>query len=740
MIMRRESKSRSWRFIALVSAFVMAAALPAGAVDPSTPVTINGGGWGHGIGMPQFGARGMAEKESPYTDILSYFYPGTDIASVDSADPPVPALIKVGINSVHTSLQFSTDNGSAEICLSGETSGACSHSADVGETWVISHNGADCVLKENGSAVYGPGDCSISVLWDDQPNIRVNFPDVGRVFARGSVLFNEAGGGFHLVVELPLEEYVYGIAEMPLEWHDEALKAQVVAARTYGARFARGIEADCSCQLKWSTSDQKYLGWHNRTEGNEDERPGGGTYGDHWRQMVDYTAGEVVVFPTEPGPGGFKLAETYYFSNSGGATENVSDMWGSNQASYPYLVMRPDLWSGTYANPDCTESRVRWCRTVTAGQIAQAFGMDELLTLEILGRFESGSPSDILVRGLVGGGVVESHYTGTEFENAVRVVTPEGPVSHFIYSFDGLDSPERFAGPDRYGTAVAASEATFPAGADVVYVATGMNYPDALAGGVGAATESAPVLLVTKDVVPAVTREEIKRLAPSKIVVLGGIGVVSDNVEALLGTYVPGVDVQRRSGPTRFETAVEVSKGVFGGPVETVYVTGGFSFSDALVAGPAAVRDGGPLLLVHPSVIPTAVKHELSRLSPERIVVVGGTDAVPDTVMAALGAYAGEVTRISGADRYEVAAAVSLTFSAETSTVYVAVGTDYPDALTGGAISGLDPGPLLLVQTTSIPLSAQAELTRIGPSRIVILGGTAVVSSDLEDQLTAYIQ
>jgi len=733
----------------LAAALALAAATPVGAASPDTEVTVKGGGWGHGVGMPQYGARGMADEGSSYADILSYFYVGTGLGALADAAVAPPAELKVGINEAFPSVSFSAANGDVEVCLPGEEAGACSHTATPGEAWAVAHSAAGCTLTRSAARVYGPGGCDISLEWDNQPEVRVAFPALGRTFARGRVRFRGqcdqldpmyrcGAAGLHVTVELGIEDYLLGIGEMPVSWHGQALRAQVVAARTYAAYFAAartvkyalngGLRPDCSCHLLWSTSDQVYRGWHGLNEGDA-------THGAAWRGAVEDTAGEVVVHPA----GSNLLAQTFYFSNSGGATENVSDVWRSDQELYPYLTTRPDPWSGAYAKEDCAVSKLRWCVKTTAGVIAAALGLDSLTSINIRERYESGSPSVIVVSGVRSGKVTESPYTGSELRAKLREAGLDVH-SHHIYSISGLSLPERFAGADRYATAAAASKAVFRNGSDVVYVATGLDYPDALAGGAAAAVESAPVLLVARDTVPGATRDEIRRLSPSKIVVLGGEGVVSSQVAALLSSHVPNATVERRWGKTRFETAVEVSKSVFAGEVGTAYVTGGLSFADAMVAVPAAVRDGAPLLLVHPEVIPTAVKGELRRLKPVRIVVVGGEGVVPPGVFAALSGYTSDVTRIGGSDRYAVGAAVAAEFAADTETVYVAVGADYPDALTGGAIAGKAPGPMFLVRTDRIPDAVKSHLNRIRPRRAVILGGAGVVSKAVEKGLTVYLE
>ena len=98
---------------------------------------------------------------------------------------------------------------------------------------------------------------------------------------------------------------------------------------------------------------------------------------------------------------------------------------------------------------------------------------------------------------------------------------------------------DRIAGPNRYATAVAISAEAFPTGSGSAYLATGLNFPDALAGAAAAGFHGAPVLLVPGTSIPGVVESEIARLAPDIGIILGGTSVVTvevaDLLEALLG-------------------------------------------------------------------------------------------------------------------------------------------------------------------------------------------------------------
>ena len=197
----------------------------------------------------------------------------------------------------------------------------------------------------------------------------------------------------------------------------------------------------------------------------------------------------------------------------------------------------------------------------------------------------------------------------------------------------------RRAGSDRYGTAAAISAAVFDPGVPVVYVATGQNYPDAIAGGPAAAAEGGPVLLVRSGSIPSVTAAELNRLKPARIVVLGGTSTVSAGVANALAGYASGT-VSRRAGSDRYGTAAAISAAVFDPGVPVVYVATGQNYPDAIAGGPAAAAEGGPVLLVRSGSIPSVTAAELNRLKPARIVVLGGTSTVSAGVANALAGYA----------------------------------------------------------------------------------------------------
>lgn len=292
----------------------------------------------------------------------------------------------------------------------------------------------------------------------------------------------------------------------------------------------------------------------------------------------------------------------------------------------------------------------------------------------------------------------------------------------------GFHTTVRLAGDDRYETAAAVSQATVSPGVAVAYVATGAGFPDALAAGPGAALDGAPVLLVTRDSVPPATADELRRIGPRRIVVLGGASAVSDDVVADLARFSAG-GTSRLAGPDRFATAAAVSAARFTPDVGVAYVATGSAFPDALAAGPAAAADRGPLLLVARDSVPEPTAAELSRLRPGRIVVVGGPAAVSPAVEAQLAAWSsGGVRRVAGDDRYATAAALSAAaFPGPVERLWLATGLNFPDALAGAPAAGARRTPVLLVPGDCVPGATRSEIDRLRPSTLVVLGGTSSV-------------
>ncbi len=196
----------------------------------------------------------------------------------------------------------------------------------------------------------------------------------------------------------------------------------------------------------------------------------------------------------------------------------------------------------------------------------------------------------------------------------------------------------RLSGPDRYGTAASVAK-QFGTSVPVVYVASGAQWPDALVGAARAGAYNAPLLLTRGTSLPDATRGALLRLNPDRIVLLGNDGSVSLNVEKALRSYTRSGLVQRVEGSNAYGTAADLA-GYYPSGLSVVYVTTAQRYPDALASAARAGRLDAPVLLTSPTVLPGDTKVALSKLRPDRIVVVGGTRAVSADVERALQAYA----------------------------------------------------------------------------------------------------
>jgi putative cell wall-binding protein len=195
------------------------------------------------------------------------------------------------------------------------------------------------------------------------------------------------------------------------------------------------------------------------------------------------------------------------------------------------------------------------------------------------------------------------------------------------------------AGANRYATAAAISNAFAP-GVSAVYVASGQNWPDALAAVPHAARAGAPILLTPPSQLHDATRSALTRLRPGRIIVLGGTTAISAGIASALDAYDTGGGVLRLAGADRYATAAAIARHHHPSGAPLAYVATGLNFPDALAAGaPAAIR-GAPTLLVRNVGVPGATANELERLNPTRIILLGGPRVVNQAVYNQLFAYA----------------------------------------------------------------------------------------------------
>lgn len=284
---------------------------------------------------------------------------------------------------------------------------------------------------------------------------------------------------------------------------------------------------------------------------------------------------------------------------------------------------------------------------------------------------------------------------------------------------------QRLGGADRYASAVAISTHRYPSPAspDVVYLAHGGVFVDALAAG---ALTDGPVLLVRPACgsVPVPVMAEVRRLDPARVVALGGTSAVC---EQSLQTAAQGRATGRIGGANRAETAAAIAGHRFPSGAATAYLARGEVSPDALGGG---MLTDGPILLtsLDGTSVPPATASAIELLGATRVVALGGPATVSEDVLAA--AAAGRQTaRLAGADRYATSVAIGRhAYPKRTGRVYLARGDgrNFADALAAGMLVD---GPVLLTPGTCEHLRAStaAFLGERTPSHVVALGGTGAL-------------
>jgi len=210
----------------------------------------------------------------------------------------------------------------------------------------------------------------------------------------------------------------------------------------------------------------------------------------------------------------------------------------------------------------------------------------------------------------------------------------------------------------------------------------------------------------------------------------------ADSERNLVANFVqPGV--RRISGTNRFGTAVEVSKQGWADGAQTVVLARGDDYADALAGVPLAYQLNAPILLTNTNRLTASTKAEIIRLGADKVIILGGTGAVSEAVALELQGMGLTVQRIAGSGRYETAALIAkeMATGGSLDTAFVAVGTNFADALSASAYAARAGCPILLAQSTRLPAHTQTALTDLGITNTWVIGGAGVINDTVFAQL-----
>lgn len=366
-----------------------------------------GGGFGHSVGMSQFGAFGMAREGADWVAILEHYFTDSTVAPLDPGLAEHPLWVNLQQERTSTTLTV----------VATEAAPAGGVSVTLGEQQLVAEQGDQirismptsetCQATVGEDSIAGP--CEIDLNWDGfsgQPGTALRLDGCSLAdwndprgttlkpctYARGGIRVrpDNTPGSYNLVLEISIDDYILGISESPYYWGDrggmDALRAQAVAARSYAVHRAlsRGNPADrawCYCHIYDTSIDQHYVGWGHGQPA--------------WVEAVADTSLQVMVHPQVNRHGGAQMPiETFYSSSTFGMTENSEHGF---TAYVPYLRSVDDRWSQL---PGLGNSSARWIKSFTSAELAARLpGLSTVTGFEITKCSTTGAALEVTFTG-----------------------------------------------------------------------------------------------------------------------------------------------------------------------------------------------------------------------------------------------------------------------------------------------------------------------------------------------------
>jgi SpoIID/LytB domain protein len=435
-------KRRRVRAVAAVGAFAVAFGLLTGPADPPavaapSTFTIVGGGYGHGIGMSQYGAPGMALRGASAGRIISFYYGGAQ-----ARPATLPATVRVGLlqagrdpstggrlgRVLVRGVEVPGRGGSGRFSVSGVTPGGRTVKRTLSGhvTWSIKpESGGTSVFDLSRRRVFGPTKAGSGVVVrfeTAQPPARLSLPQTGQQLRWGRLdvhLVRDDQGVTRprAVAVMPFNRYLRGLAEMPGSFANEALRAQAIAARSYalvavqtrGQHHGYGNWDGCDCALYATVRDQAYASYPKEV----------GYYGSRWVEAVRGTGSLVVRYGT-------RIVQAFYSSSSGGYTSSNSQSgsdplpWFPSRSDDPY-----DRGGGSHRNPN-----FRWTKRISAAGLGAKLGIGTATAVrETKLPSWGGRVSRVKVEGVKDGRRTSATVTGTWFRKAYSLKSTKFHIS-----------------------------------------------------------------------------------------------------------------------------------------------------------------------------------------------------------------------------------------------------------------------------------------------------------------------
>jgi SpoIID/LytB domain protein len=380
--------SKTFISAAIVATFLgssIGAASASGAAQVPAAFTITGAGFGHGVGMSQYGAQGMGLDGLNATQILNHYYPGTAVTSYQFSTNS----IRVGILQDRTFVAVrgelvpgAPSGGGFSIAVDANTPIAVAPGAVATFTTV---NGATQV-SASGQVVAGT---TVTLNWvnaDTVMHVRSGVDAASAVTALGTAtcianacssrykygtLEITSGAYDDAIVDLVVvntlrlsDEYLYGLGEVPSSWTEAAMQAQAIAGRSYAVKKTT-TRSGCNCQIYSSTLDQAFVGYSKEIA----------TSGNRWVQAVNATivdANNAYIVTKDGLP-----ISTFYSSSTGGKSQPSAEVWGS---AFSYLVSVDDRWS---QDPRVTNPNSAWTDSIDQASLVTALRAQGVMVADV---------------------------------------------------------------------------------------------------------------------------------------------------------------------------------------------------------------------------------------------------------------------------------------------------------------------------------------------------------------------
>ncbi len=359
-----------------------------------TSITFEGGGWGHGVGMSQWGAKGRADAGQTADQIVGAYYPGTQIT------PAAAATVRVHL--ADTASTTIAVTAATTITGNGGTIGTVAAGETVEVRAVYAAFEIQVVAPTPRPAVPVAANDAIVLPLGGNP---ARLSATGNRYSNGRLVVRLGTPGSLQIVNdgLTMQQYLYGLSEVPSSWPVEALKAQALAGRTYATKRVQSPRS-ANYDILSSTLDQVYAGYEKQA----------GAQGSRWVQAVDETDQQILTYNGAP-------IDALYSSSNGGYSEDSEYAFVT---ALPYLRANADPFDNSSGNPN-----FRWTRTYTGAELGQwltasrSVNIGSVVTYEVSGSVSRVGRIDRATVKLVGTNGTHT-LTGVQLRNMINASAP----------------------------------------------------------------------------------------------------------------------------------------------------------------------------------------------------------------------------------------------------------------------------------------------------------------------------